>query len=238
MGNGIVERTGHLFIIILGVVILVIVGWGFGAPPGETGTDPGPIQSLAAIEGDGQSRPSIGGASAAANPWPPVDDRRETARVEPVVRPVEPVIEEPVVPVVDDRAPVPPPPSRDLEHVIAKKETFYSVAAKYYRDGKLWPIIAQANPGVDPNDLTVGMTIRIPDPDRVLARDAPDRDAATAAVPSDIYVVQEGDNLWKIAVKTHGNGAYSKKILDANPDVLTGNGENIHAGMKLKLPPR
>ena len=125
---------------------------------------------------------------------------------------------------------------------MAKKDTLFGISVKYYADGKLWPIIAQANPGVDPKDLPVGGTIRVPDPDKVLSRDAPDAPPVPdriAPVPPPAgteYLVEEGDSLWRIAEKTLGQGSQYKKILDANRDLLRGDEKNVHAGMKLKIP--
>jgi nucleoid-associated protein YgaU len=48
---------------------------------------------------------------------------------------------------------------------------FWTVAANAYGNGKYWPIIAEANPGVDPNRLRAGMELVVPElTDRVLSR--------------------------------------------------------------------
>ncbi|MCU0725837.1 MAG: LysM peptidoglycan-binding domain-containing protein [Planctomycetes bacterium] len=236
MGTGVFERLGLLFIIILAVVIFVIVGWGFGAPVDETVTDPGPIRDLSARgeEEAGPARP-VARKQPAPNPWPEPDDEKGAVAQKGTGSSEEPVVEVKVQP-APIPSPVPPPPSRDLEHLVVKKDTLYSIAAKYYGDGKLWRVIVQANPDVDPKDLTVGLTLRIPDPERVLSRDAPDRTPAPIPAAANVYVVQKGDSLWKIAEKTLGSGVHHKKILDANLDVLEGNGENLQAGMRLKIP--
>lgn len=48
------------------------------------------------------------------------------------------------------------------KHVVAKGETYWSLAQKYYHDGSQWKRIADANPGVKPDELRAGMTINIP----------------------------------------------------------------------------
>lgn len=48
------------------------------------------------------------------------------------------------------------------KHVVAKGETYWSLAQKYYHDGSQWKRIAEANPGVKPDELRAGITINIP----------------------------------------------------------------------------
>lgn len=47
-------------------------------------------------------------------------------------------------------------------HKIAKGETLYSVAAKYYNDRKKWLWIYDVNPGINPNSLPCGTWLKIP----------------------------------------------------------------------------
>jgi nucleoid-associated protein YgaU len=51
------------------------------------------------------------------------------------------------------------------------------------------------------------------------------------------YVVQEGDNLWRIAVKQLGDGSRYKEISKLNAGVLKDD-ESLSIGMSLKLPAR
>lgn len=55
--------------------------------------------------------------------------------------------------------------------------------------------------------------------------------APTAAT----YVVQPGDNLWKIAKKFYGDGSLYSKIYEANRDTLY-NADLIYAGQELIIP--
>ena len=48
------------------------------------------------------------------------------------------------------------------KHVVAKGDTYWSLAQKYYNDGSQWKRIADANPGVKPDELRAGITINIP----------------------------------------------------------------------------
>jgi 5'-nucleotidase/UDP-sugar diphosphatase len=42
------------------------------------------------------------------------------------------------------------------EHVITAGDTLWDLAKTYYGDGTMWSKIAEANPSVDPTDLTIG----------------------------------------------------------------------------------
>ena len=60
-------------------------------------------------------------------------------------------------------APVPVvPPAGGTTYTIKKKDTLWSIAAKYLGSGKRWPEIVSANPGLDPKKLGIGQTIKIP----------------------------------------------------------------------------
>ena len=47
-------------------------------------------------------------------------------------------------------------------HEVVRKDTLYSLAKRYYGDGKKWPTIQDANPGVVPERLRVGQKLIIP----------------------------------------------------------------------------
>ncbi|MHC5719721.1 MAG: LysM peptidoglycan-binding domain-containing protein [Nostoc sp.] len=49
-----------------------------------------------------------------------------------------------------------------IDHTIGAGDTFYELAKAYYGDGNQWQRIADANPGVDANNLQIGQTIHIP----------------------------------------------------------------------------
>ncbi len=57
------------------------------------------------------------------------------------------------------------------------------------------------------------------------------------AKQSRVYVVQEGDSLWKIAAEQLGNGERYPEISKLNADNLEDE-DNLFAGMRLKLPVR
>ncbi|MGN6305308.1 MAG: 5'-nucleotidase C-terminal domain-containing protein [Mesorhizobium sp.] len=53
-------------------------------------------------------------------------------------------------------------PGAETSHVIAKGDTYWDLAVKYYGDGTRWKVIADANPGHEPRRLPVGATLTIP----------------------------------------------------------------------------
>jgi 5'-nucleotidase len=58
--------------------------------------------------------------------------------------------------------PATPAPGAETSHVIAKGDTYWDLAVKYYGDGAMWKKIADANPGEEPRRLLVGATLKIP----------------------------------------------------------------------------
>lgn len=58
--------------------------------------------------------------------------------------------------------PPPPPPPPVVTHVVQPKDTLWSIAAKYYGDGKQWKRIAEANGIADATKLRIGSTLTIP----------------------------------------------------------------------------
>ncbi|HCD31850.1 MAG TPA: hypothetical protein DER01_05540 [Phycisphaerales bacterium] len=59
-------------------------------------------------------------------------------------------------------APVPTPAAGSAVHVVAKGDTLWRIAKKYYGNGKRWVDIANANNVSDPNRIYVGMKLTIP----------------------------------------------------------------------------
>jgi LysM repeat protein len=127
----------------------------------------------------------------------------------------------------------PPPPATTIEHVIAKGETFSELAKKY---GVSVKAIQQANPGVDPAKLKLGQKINIPPKPPGGASgpssSGPGTSPGAAAEPAgDVYVVQRGDTLTKIAAAKK----VTVKALRAANNLRT---DQIRPGQKLKIPAR
>jgi nucleoid-associated protein YgaU len=143
------------------------------------------------------------------------------------------------------------------KHTVTAGEDLWKISEQYYKSGYNWVDIAKANNLTDPNAISTGMELTIPDV-AVRATDSATMDQATPAptvvptetptaqaptsqtmqpespaISSGSYTVIHGDNLWDIAVRAYGDGYKWVEIAKAN------NLENpgiIHAGNVLTLP--
>lgn len=145
------------------------------------------------------------------------------------------------------------------QHTVAQGETLWSIAEKYYNSGYDWKDIAQANNLTNPSEIEVGQTLNIPakESDKVALVSASPSPTATPtmsaspipsmtpaptmapAQPTSItagteYTIVKGDSLWKIAVRTYGDGYQWTKIWHANKQIKNPN--LIFVGNKLTLP--
>jgi len=69
------------------------------------------------------------------------------------------------------------------KYVVKKGDTYWSLAETFYHDGSKSKLIEEANPGLKPEDLKVGMTINIPAGEKK-APAAPGPDPAPAPAPA------------------------------------------------------
>lgn len=95
------------------------------------------------------------------NPNSEVMDLNDTPPSEPT-QSVEPVT---AVQPVQTPAPVqsePAPVAAPRTHTIAAGDTLWSLAVKYYGDGKQSKKILEANPGLEPTRMSIGKKITIP----------------------------------------------------------------------------
>lgn len=189
-----------------------------------------------------------------------------TAKQGVVFEPVTPLAEtstrprpsaSPAPVVVSDR---PAPSGRDVEHVVARNETLWGIAQRYYGDGAQHTRISEANKGRlgKGNSLYVGARLIIPGATRVAessagASGAPGRSTAQApaaaprtpdrAPPASsarasaerIHVVQKGETLGAIAARELGSARRWPEIVKLNK---IDDPDNVPAGVRLRLPPR
>ncbi|MGB2824592.1 MAG: LysM peptidoglycan-binding domain-containing protein, partial [Phycisphaerae bacterium] len=116
---------------------------------------------------------------------------------------------------------------------------FWAIAAKVYGDGRLWTLIAKANPGADSNRLPPGKRLRIPPRPVTRPNETGSEGAGGLIVTPDggkQYVVKKGDaGFWGIAQVVYGNGKHWTLIAKANPSF---NSTGLKAGDRLIIPPR
>lgn len=127
-------------------------------------------------------------------------------------------------------------------YTVASGDTLSKIALKFYGvDSRAnRERIINANPALkaNPNLLVIGQSYNVPELENSpVVPPAAETRAEPAPVKSSdkVYVVQANDSLWKIAARQLGDGNQWKKIAELNRDVLDG-GENVRAGMKLKMP--
>lgn len=60
-------------------------------------------------------------------------------------------------------------------------------------------------------------------------------DGSSIGSDDEFYIIEKGDNLWKIAEKAYGNGAKYKAIVEANKEVIKDENK-IFPGQKIRIP--
>lgn len=135
-------------------------------------------------------------------------------------------------------------------YIVQEGEGLWQIAEKTTGNGENWVKIAAANNIQNPDTISAGQRITIPD---ITATTAPTQ-APEAPTPTPViqeqgqidggmtgranpsqkeYIVQEGEGLWQIAEKVYGDGEAWTSIMRANN---LSSPEAISPGMKLIMP--
>lgn len=121
-----------------------------------------------------------------------------------------------------------------ITYTVMPGDTLGKIAAKYFGNANMWRKIYADNGDVikNPDKIRVGQKLRI-----ILEVQAAGKEETSNAgsVSNANYVVQAGDNLWKIAKKAYGQGYYWKKVYEANQKVISNPG-SIRVGQNLYIP--
>lgn len=122
-------------------------------------------------------------------------------------------------------------PAGYTAYTVKKGESLSKIA---YRYGLRWQDVAAANPGLNPNKLKEGQVISLPgtvDTSKAVARPASSSKKTAAATPAgaNVYTVQSGDYIGKIAGKFHVRSADIKAANNLKSD-------KIIVGQKLVIP--
>ncbi len=131
-----------------------------------------------------------------------------------------------------------PPTGETRIYTVTVSDTggFSGIAEDQYGSARYWPLIAEANPGVDSSRLREGMQLVLP-PKPVETSGPREVDNVDLQPGERIYVVtdQDGGGLWGIAQKMYnGEGKHWTLIAEANPGVDT---TRLRPGMRLIIPP-
>lgn len=191
---------------------------------------PLPPPDATTVEGDVDTfmrELEIGSAPSGGEPplvVPPISEPEQPSIIEVPSEPLPPPVE----------APTAPSPSK--EYVIQQGDTYENIAKKEYGDGRMWAVIAEANPNMPPTRMRVGKKIMIP-AKAAPAASAPSTPEFTpgALQPDRTYVVKAGDTLSGISSKVYNTVRHTGKIFDANRDVI-GDPNFLVVGTKLFMP--
>lgn len=136
-----------------------------------------------------------------------------------------------------------------VRHTVARNESLFAIAKRYYGDGNSWRRIAEANPGRVSADGAVreGVTLVIPDArgvgSRTRAPQGEPRGAAPAKKPSEeksrptTYTVKKNDSLSEISQRLLGSSKRVGEIIAANRGKIS-DPDDIRVGMVLTIPAR
>lgn len=123
-----------------------------------------------------------------------------------------------------------------ITYTVKEGESLWQIAEKAYGSGYNAYDIAQKNNITDPNNLTEGQKLLIPP---VEPKDPTQGEILEGIMTKPVlkqgkeYVIQEGDDLWKIAEMFYGDGNLWTRIAQANQLVFP---DSVHAGNKLVIP--
>jgi nucleoid-associated protein YgaU len=130
-----------------------------------------------------------------------------------------------------------PAGSEQRTHIVQPGEMLSTIAAATYGSSRKWKLIAEANPGINPNRLAPGTKLVIPAAPTVSG--APDEaSAVTASATIDSrtqYEVQPNDSLYRISMKLYGKADHVNKLYDDNKDVIGSDPRRLNVHMVLKL---
>jgi len=139
-------------------------------------------------------------------------------------------------------------------YTVASGDTLGGIAKKTYGRETAWTAIRDANPGINPNNLKVGTTLKLPAVDQLPAGEqvaaagkstrsatrgstAPAKKGATKSTgrTGRRYTVKNGDTLWKIAKAEYGTATKANvdRIREANS---IGSDGSLKAGQSLTIP--
>lgn len=256
-------KVRRALLVCTGLFVLAVIAF-FAVPPGPrrvAATESGPTTITATeASGDRTTPPSPLLGNTPGAPGATTGNPVATA-TGPATSTERPAPTNPPIAAIDRGAtPTSAPPSAAViaTHVVAADQTLWAIAQRHYGDGRQWPLIAQANPTVRPDRLTIGTVLTIPPIGQTAtvaagaastagmagrttgplpatdARAVLDRPSGVGAAVRSVRV-REGDTLSAIARREYGDGAKWDLIYRANRSRLRGPNA-IRPGMVLEVP--
>ena len=146
--------------------------------------------------------------------------------IEEELKPEEISIEEPTVEIEKEKG-------LPTTHKVRADENLWSIANEYYNDGYKWTEIAQVNKLTNPDLVSPGQELSIPNLETAMEEPQEVKpESKEAPITGKEYTVKKGDCLWFIALKAYGDPYKWVEIARVNN--LT-NPDLIHQGNKLVL---
>lgn len=180
------------------------------------------------VEAEPEMATAVSEVPPTATPETAVAEPVETAEAEPETTETAEETETPLAeaetetpaPVEETETPPVAAAAGEISHVVQRGENLFRIGQQY---GVSWVAIAQYNGLTDPNAIQAGQTIRIPPPGEP-------QPTPTPPGPTVLYVVQPGDNLYRIGLRF---GISWVQIAEANG---LDNPNQVYAGQTLKIP--
>lgn len=121
------------------------------------------------------------------------------------------------------------------KYTVQAGDNLWKIAERFYQSGYNWVDIVKENNLKNPNILTVGQELSIPD---VQPRKPTviTREKIGPSISPGKYTVQRGDWLSKIALRAYGDMFAWEKIYEANKDIIGPNPNLIKPGQVLTIP--
>lgn len=115
-------------------------------------------------------------------------------------------------------------------YTVISGDSLWTIAEKNYNSGYKWIDLAKANNLANPDYLTEGQALTLPE----LSNPSINGNGATTqSIAGNSYKIVEGDNLWDISVRAYGDGYQWTKLAQANQ---LANPSLIHSGNTLSIP--
>ncbi|MCH7701387.1 MAG: LysM peptidoglycan-binding domain-containing protein [Planctomycetes bacterium] len=131
------------------------------------------------------------------------------------------------------------------DYTIARGDTLAILAEVHYGSQTYASFLARANPQIEnPSKLTVGTRLSIPPLPASMVREAklsgrsekPDKSPAALESESGVYVVREGDSLYRIAEQLLGEASRWPEIHAQNRGVIGDDPTHLKVGQRLRIP--